>query len=172
MKKSVEIGCASPTIAERLASYAKKVHGGAEFPIVESFAVKGRTLTVAFYPVGLQEFDPTEEFEQRLIGYRDGIEESRRRRGTGVKGVGKKSLEKLRALAAAGGWLEAGEFWRRFGSKGNRLPFLSCTAGVVESFGFCPLEVKDEPEERRTRVGYRLTDKGRALLAEEGEPRK
>lgn len=86
-----------------------------------------------------------------------------------MKGVGKKSLDKLRALEAAGGWLDAGEYWRRFGYAGNRLPFLVCSAQAVESFGYCLPEDRDEPEHLRTRVGYRLTDAGRELLkAEEG----
>lgn len=85
-----------------------------------------------------------------------------------MKGVGVKSLEKLRALESAGGWLDSGEYWERFGYTGNRLPFLVCSAQVVESFGYCRPEDRGEPSHLQTRVGYRLTDKGRALLAEEG----
>lgn len=86
-----------------------------------------------------------------------------------MKGVGVKSLEKLQALADAGGWLDAGEYWRRFGGYGNRLPFI-VGVGLVENFGYCLPEDRDQPQHLRTRVGYRLTDKGRALLAEEGTP--
>lgn len=85
-----------------------------------------------------------------------------------MTGVGKASLEKLRAHEAAGGWLDAREYWRRFGGLGNRLPFLVSVAGVVESFGYCPLENRELEEIDRARVGYRLTDRGRELLSREG----
>lgn len=81
-----------------------------------------------------------------------------------MKGIGPKSLSNLRMLAAAGGWLESGEYFRRVGPKGNRLPFLMFKARVVESFTFCPLEGN---EEKATRIGYRLTDAGRDLLSTE-----
>lgn len=84
-------------------------------------------------------------------------------------GVGKASLDKLRALEDAGGWLDSGEYFERFKGTGNRLPFLMFTAEVVESFSYCPVENKNEPEHSRTRVGYRLTDKGRELLSREGD---
>jgi hypothetical protein len=86
-----------------------------------------------------------------------------------MKGVGKKSLEKLRALEAAGGWLDSSEYWRRFPAKanGNNLPFLMFKAKVVESFAYF-VGVEGEAESKRG-VGYRLTDAGRELLkAEEG----
>lgn len=84
-----------------------------------------------------------------------------------MNGVGPRSLEKLRALEEAGGWLDSADYWSRFGYVGNRLPLLVCRFKVVESFGYCPLGSKDE--ENPTRIGYRLTDAGRELLkAEEG----
>jgi hypothetical protein len=88
-----------------------------------------------------------------------------------MNGVGPRSLEKLRALADAGGWLDSGDYWSRFGYVGNRLPLLVCRFKVVESFGYCRLDAKGE--ENPTRIGYRLTDAGRDLLSrEEGDSKE
>lgn len=85
-----------------------------------------------------------------------------------MKGVGKASLEKLRALEAAGGWLDSADYWSRFPTKvfGNVLPALLFKSKTVETFVYF-LQV--EGEDLKTRVGYRLTDAGREVLkAEEG----
>jgi hypothetical protein len=87
-----------------------------------------------------------------------------------MKGVGKKSLEKLRALEAAGGWLDSEEYFRRFPGKtnGNNLPTLIFKLKVIEVFLYF-LKVEGEADLKK-RVGYRLTDAGRELLkAEEGD---
>lgn len=83
-----------------------------------------------------------------------------------MNGVGPRSLEKLRALEGAGGWLDSSDYWSRFGNVGNNLPSLMFRAKVVESFSYCPLECKGE--ENPSRIGYRLTEAGRDLLRQEG----
>jgi DNA-binding HxlR family transcriptional regulator len=80
-----------------------------------------------------------------------------------MKGVGRKSLEKLRALEEAGGWLDSEAYFRRFPAKtnGNNLPTLIFKLKVVEVFVYF---LKVEGEDLKKRVGYRLTDEGRAVL--------
>lgn len=75
MKTTVEIICDSEEVATRVESYAKKVHGGAEIPFVRAVGVEGRICRVVYDEIGLDEEDPTRAFEERLTGYRDGLQD-------------------------------------------------------------------------------------------------
>jgi hypothetical protein len=77
-----------------------------------------------------------------------------------IPGIGGGTLAKLRVMAAAGGWMDSGDWFALHGRRGNRTPFLIFSAKVLESFSYCDLDG------RRQRVGYRLTETGRAFLAE------
>jgi hypothetical protein len=82
-----------------------------------------------------------------------------------MKGIGELTLGKLRDLERRGGWIEADEWFRLHGTRGNRLPLIMMR-GLMSSFGFCYLS--DKGEACPVRICYRLTDAGRELIRGRG----
>jgi hypothetical protein len=74
MKTTTEIICDTPEVAQACEIYALKFVNGDETPFVRAVGVEERTLRFVYHEIPLDEEDPALWFEERLTGFRDGVQ--------------------------------------------------------------------------------------------------